>query len=337
MQRAFVTGGSGFLGARLIEMLTAQGVEVAALARSDAARATVAARGARPVAGDLSDPGALQAALQGVDVVFHAAAHLHFWGDRRHFTAVNIEATLALIAVAKAAGVKRFVHVSAASVVMRDRAAMPGVDETAPLTDRRHMPYSATKAMAERAALARSSAAMPVTAVRPPLIWGPGDTFDRALGDRIKAGRFAYFGGGRHLYAVCHVDNACHGAILAARRGRGGEAYFIADAEVTANGDFLDRRIDAAGLRRPARSVPSGLAWGLAGVMEAAWRLLPLRGEPPITREVVRLMGYGFTLDLAKAEAELGYRPLVTRAEGMAALEVREAATRPVAAPAETA
>lgn len=307
-------------------MLVAQGVEVAALARSDTARARVAAKGARPVAGDLSDPDAWRAALEGVDVVFHAAAHLHFWGDWQDFVAVHVEATTALIAAARAAGVKRVVLVSAASVVMRDAVAMFDVEETAPLTDRRYLPYSATKAMAEAAALAQSCDAMAIIAVRPPLIWGPGDTFDRALGDRIRAGQFAYFSGGRYLHTTCHVDNACHGALLAARQGRGGEAYFIADAEVTELREFLDLRILAGGLTPPTRSVPTGLAWALARGLETVWRLARLRGEPPITREVVRLMGIGFTISLAKAKTELGYLPLVTRAQGMAALKVRHAA-----------
>lgn len=324
MKRAFVTGGSGFLGGRLIEILVAQGVEVAALARSDAARASVAARGARPIAGDLSDASALRSHLQGVDVVFHSAAFLHFWGDWRHFVASNVDATIALIAAARAAGVRRFVHVSAASVVLSDRVPMLDVDETAPLTDFRHMPYSATKAMAETAALEESCDAMTVVAVRPPLIWGPGDTFDHALGDRIRAGQFAYFNGGSYPYTVCHVDNACHGALLAVQRGRGGEAYFIADAEITHIREFLEQRIDASDLKPLTRSVPTWLAWALAGAMEFAWRLGRLGGEPPITREVVRLMGIGFTISMAKAQAELGYVPQVARAQGMEALKARD-------------
>lgn len=329
MQRAFVTGGSGFMGGRLIAMLVAQGVEVTALARSDTARAQVEARGAVAVPGDLADPGAWHDALRGMDVVIHAAARLQFWGNWQDFVSDHVDATLALVAAARAAGVGRFVLVSAASVVMRDRVVMADVDETAPLTDRRHLPYSATKAMAEAAALAQTSADMAVIAVRPPLIWGPGDTFDHALGAQIRAGQFAWFNGGRYLHTTCHVDNACHGAILAARHGRGGEAYFIADTEVTQIRDFLDQRIIAGGMSPPRWSVPTGLAWAMAGGMEALWRLAYLRGAPPITREVVRLMGLGFTLNLAKAKAELGYAPLVTRAQGMAALRAgmhREAA-----------
>ncbi len=328
MQLAFVTGGSGFLGGRLIEMLVAQGVAVAALARSDSAHASVSAKGARPVAGDLSDPDTWRAALEGVDVVFHAAAHLHFWGDWNDFVTVHVEATMALIAAARAAGVKRVVLVSAASVVMRDAVTMFDIDETAPLTDRRYLPYSATKAMAEAAALAQSSDAMAIMAVRPPLIWGSGDTFDGALGTRIRAGQFAYFSGGHYRHTTCHVDNACHGALLAAQQGRGGEAYFIADTEVTELREFLDQRILAGGLTPPTRSVPTGLAWALAHGLETVWRLGRLRGEPPITREVMRLMGIGFTISLAKAKAELGYAPLVTRAQGMAALKARIAAAQ---------
>lgn len=324
MKRAFVTGGSGFLGGRLIEMLVRQGVEVAALARSDAAREKVEARGARAVAGDLSSPDALLADLQGTDVVFHSAAFLHFWGDWDDFVAVHRDATAGLIDVAKRAGVRRFILVSAASVVMREMTPILNVDETAPLTNLRHLPYSATKAMAERAAVTENSGSMAVVAVRPPLIWGPGDTFDHELGDKIRAGQFAYFDGGRFPYSVCHVDNACHGVILAAERGCGGEAYFIADSEITEARDFLSERIEAASMKPPSISVPSRLAWALAGVMEGVWRLFRFKSEPPITREVVRLLGAAFTITLKKAETELGYRPLLTRAQGMAALKASQ-------------
>ncbi len=323
MKRAFVTGGSGFLGGRLIEMLKQRDVEVLALARSQAAAEKVEKRGARAVMGDLSRPAELAQALAGVDVVFHAAAFLHFWGKWQEFVAAHVDATLGVIDAAERAGVRRVVLISAASVVMDELEPLNDVDETAPLTDLRALPYSATKAMAEKAGLARSTPQMAVIAVRPPLIWGPGDTFDRELGERIRAGRFGYFNGGRYPYSVCHVDNACHGAIRAAEHGRGGEAYFLADAETTEARDFLNDRILAAGLTPPTASVPSRVAWALAGTLEGVWRLFRLGGEPPLTREVVRLMGAPFTISLKKAERELGYRPLVTRSEALRDLRRR--------------
>ncbi|MCA1971336.1 MAG: NAD-dependent epimerase/dehydratase family protein [Caenispirillum sp.] len=323
MKRAFVTGGSGFLGGRLIEMLVERNIEVLALARSPVAARKVEQRGARAVMGDLSRPAELAQGLEGVDVVFHAAAFLHFWGNWQDFVAAHVDGTLGMIEAAERGGAKRVVLISAASVVMGNLEALIDVDETAPLTELRVLPYSATKALAERAGLARPNSKITVTAVRPPLIWGPGDTFDRELGERIRSGRFAYFNGGRYPYSVCHVDNACHGAILAAEHGRAGEAYFLADTEVTEARDFLDDRILAAGLTPPKMSVPSRVAWVMAGALEGVWRMFRLGGEPPLTREVVRLMGAPFTISLKKAEQELGYRAVVTRREALQAMKRR--------------
>lgn len=323
MKRAFVTGGSGFLGGRLIEVLTASGIDVTALARSSSAASKVRALGARVAYGDTSQVHNFLDELHGSDVLFHSAAYLHFWGDLSEFIAANLDATLGVIDAASRAGVKRVVLISAASVVMREPAPLANVDESAPLTDRGFLPYSATKAMAEATGLARTSASTEVVAVRPPMIWGPGDAFDRELGERIKAGRFAYLDGGRFPYAVCHVDNVCHGAILAARRGRAGQSYFLADAEVTDARVFLDARIRAAGLKPPAVSVPSPLAWVLAGGLEAVWRTFRLKSDPPLTREMVRLMGYEFTINLEKSKVELGYTPVVSRDDGLSALNVK--------------
>jgi nucleoside-diphosphate-sugar epimerase len=245
----FVTGGSGFLGRRLVQRLVADGCRVSALARSAATAKALAGLGATIVEGDLASIDQWRHHLAGVNGIVHSAAYLKFGDARRRFEQINVEATRHLLEAARSASVECFVFVSAASVVMQEPAAMEAVTEVAPLTQTTWLPYSSTKADAERLVLAAASEtpALRTVAVRPPFIWGKGDAFDHELGALVRAGRFAYFDGGKFPYSVCHVDNACEAVVNALMRGQSGHAYFVADREVTTAKDFFDQRIAALG------------------------------------------------------------------------------------------
>src|SRR5580704_8126148 len=153
MATAFVTGGSGFIGGRLIERLIADGHGVRALARSDAAAAKVRERGAEPVPGDLGDADALSAGAHGAELAFHAAATLGDWGTREEFEAGNVVGTRKVLAACEAAGVRRFVHVGTEAALLAGQPLV-NVDESAPLRPDSPALYSATKAKAEQIVLA---------------------------------------------------------------------------------------------------------------------------------------------------------------------------------------
>lgn len=327
-RKAFVTGGSGFVGARLITVLLARGWEVHALARSPEAKAAVAALGARPVAGDLHDVAALSSGMAGCEVVFHVAAHFKLWGPRSLFDRTNVEGTRAVVAAARAtAGLRRVVSVSAAAVVMGRPEPMLGVDEGAPLHAPSFAPYSASKARAEQVLLAANGSrpGFETVAVRPPFIWGPGmPTLDHMV-ETVRAGRFQWVGGGDQAMSTCHVDNLCEALILAADAGRGGEAYFVSDGPDGTLKGVVSGLLGTRGVQPKDRAVSFGLAWFMAGVMGAAWRGLRLRGEPPLTRQMLRLIGKPFTINIAKARRELGYAPRVTWESGLAAMTSRHA------------
>lgn len=329
---AFVTGGSGFVGGRLIETLVREGWAVRALARSPGAASAVAGRGATPVPGDLAEAGGdLPRALEGVDIVFHAAAMFRFWGARADFDRVNREGTRRLLAAAVAAGtVRRLVKVGAAAVVMGAPGPMHRATEALPLREPGFAPYAASKAAAERLVLAADASAaggLATVVVRPPFIWGAGmPSLDHMVG-MVRAGRFVWVGGGAHPVATAHVDNVCHALRLAAvAPGIGGQAFFIDDGEDRPLRAVISALLATRGVVPPDRSVPFPLAWGLAGAMGAAWKTLGLAGEPPITRQMLRLIGQPFTLDTARARQALGYAPVVGWAEGLAAMRAAEAA-----------
>ena len=153
--------------------------------------------------------------------------------------------------------------------------------------------------------------------MRPRFVWGPSDTtLLPGLVAAIRAGRFAWVGGGRHRTSTTHVDNAVHGLLLGAERGRDGEAYFVTDGEPVVFRDFVSRLVRTQGVEPPERSVPAPLVQAAAPLLEAVWQALPLKGEPPVTRFAVWIAAQEWTLDISKARAELGYEPVVGSTRG---------------------
>jgi nucleoside-diphosphate-sugar epimerase len=322
---ALVTGGSGFVGGRLIVQLLAHGWTVRGLARSADSEAKLRALGATPVNGSLNDKKALLEAMTGCEVVFHVAAHFKLWGKRALFDQVNVEGTRNIVnAAAATASVRRVVAVSAAAVVMGDPEPMVDVDETVPLQVRAFAPYSSSKAEAERVLLAANGVrpGFETIALRPPFIWGAGmPTLDEMV-ETVHAGRWQWVDGGRQAMSSCHVDNLCDALILAADRGRGGQAYFVADDEKSTLKSFISALLSTRGVSVSDKAVPFGVAWAMAGLMGATWRLLRLKGHPPITRQMLRLIGKPFTIRTDRIRTELGYAPTTTMSNGLAAMRL---------------
>jgi nucleoside-diphosphate-sugar epimerase len=317
MQRVFVTGGSGFVGRALIDTLRARGTAVRALARSDSASGAVRAAGAEPVRGDLDDEAALRRGMEGCDAVFHSAAYVKLWGPRDDFFRVNVQGTTNVLEQARAAGVPVVVHVSTEAVLAGERPIVQA-DETRPLAEHPAGLYPLTKGIAEQRVRAADSPELRTVIVRPRFIWGKGDTtLLPQLVRMVQSGRFMWIDGGRHLTSTCHVANVCEGALLAAERGRGGQAYFLTDGPPVVFRDFLTDLLRTQGVVPGDRALPSWLARGLARLVETAWESLGLDGEPPVTYTAVRLTGEEVTVSDAKARRELGYVGRVTREEGL--------------------
>jgi nucleoside-diphosphate-sugar epimerase len=319
---ALVTGGTGFLGRRLVARLLAQGRPVTILARR--AAPDLAARGVRFITAALDDTAALRDACAGIHTIFHLAAKVGVWGRYDDFHRANVLGTRALLASARAHGARVFVHTSTPSVVYNGRDLAGAGEKTLPLATRCPSPYPLTKAAAEREVLAADSPTLRTVALRPHLIWGAGDPhlIPRLLA-QARRGRLRIVGRGLNRVDMVHVENAADAHLLAETHIArcAGRAYFITNGEPVLLWDWIARllaALDAPPL--PRRRIPLRAAALLGACCEAAWRLLPLRGEPPLTRFIAAELAKDHWFDIAAARRDLGYVPRISMAEGTAAL-----------------
>ena len=330
-----MTGATGFLGSHLLARLRAAGRPVTIVSRTP--RPALAAAGIRVVTGALNDPAVCAAAVHGAATVFHVAARVGVWGRYEDFFRDNVLATRALLAAARAAGVARFVHTSTPSVVYHGRD-LAGADESLPLTKSCPSPYPLTKAIAEAEVIAAHAPGFRVCALRPHLIWGIGDPHlvPRILA-RAAAGRLRVVGSGENRVDMVHVENAADAHLQAeaalAHDTAGGRAYFITNGEPVNLWHWIDRLLLALGRPPlPARRVPLPVASALGAACEAAWAVLPLAGEPPMTRFIAAELAKDHWFRIDAARRDLGYAPRVTMAEGTARLVSHLRATPPTRA-----
>lgn len=314
--KIFVTGASGFAGGHITEALR-DDHEVLAMARSPASAAKVEAYGATAVACALGE--VRPEHLAGVDVVIHAAARVEDWGTRAQFWTANVDGTRQLLEAARAAGVRRFIHIGTEAALF-DGHDLVDVDERAPYPARHRFLYAETKAEAERLVLAADAPGFTTISLRPRLIWGPRDqSVLPAIVDMARRGAYAWIDRGRQRTSTTHVDNLVHAVRLALSAGVGGRAYFIADDEVSSARDFLSRLAATQGVDLGDRSIPGAIARPLARVVEAAWTRLR-GGKPPMSRFAVTMLSRTVTVATRRAREELGYRPVISVDAGMQAL-----------------
>lgn len=315
--KILVTGGTGFLGARVIAKLAEGGHEVFGLARSASSEERLTAMGAKTVSGDLDEGRPLS--LPNVDVVVHAAARFRFAGPREPYFRTNVGGTTALLEAASKAGASAFIYVSAAGIIMDDRgSAVHDADESAPTHPHSFSAYLASKAQAEAVVLAANKPGFRTIALRPPGIWGPGDMWSWQLPGAIASGQFAFVDRGDYTYATCHVDNIVEAIECALERGTGGRAYFINDQEKQTFREFISRIASVRDVSvDKLRSIPYRLAFFMGRMMETVWSLGRQAGDPPLSRSMVRMIGREFSTSDAAARRELGYVGKTSLAEGL--------------------
>ncbi|MER7727415.1 NAD-dependent epimerase/dehydratase family protein [Streptomyces sp. NPDC096323] len=309
MAQAFVTGGSGFIGQVLVRRLVSEGHTVRALVRSEASAAKVAALGAEPVRGELTDPATWRDAVKGSAVVFHLAAETDVSADRARQEAVTVRGTQAAVDAARHAEVPRFVHCGTEAALLAGDPLVD-VDETAPLRPDSEATYSAVKAEAEAIVLDANAPEFATVSIRPRMVWGPDSILINMLIDLAKAGQFAWIEGGRHTTEITFVDNCVEGLMLGWQRGRPGQAYFVTDQHRVTFRDFWETMFEIHGVNKPTDELDA----------ETAARAIPV--------PVRWFLGQTCTLRTDKAVAELGYKPIVSHTAALDAVRNAAATSR---------
>ncbi len=330
----FITGASGFIGGKIAERLLGAGRPVRVLSRRPLP--ALENLGAEVLRGDLDNLAALRRGCEGATTVFHVAGRVGVWGPDADFFKVNVEGTSNVIVACRSAGVRRLVYTSSPSVVYNG-GDLAGVDESVPLCTQAPCAYPTSKAAAERLVQAAHSGELATVSLRPHLVWGPGD---RNVVPRVLAlarqGRLKIIGSGKNRVDVTHIANVVDAHLLAEQALIGpqpstlnpqpagppaaGRAYFITNGEPIVLWDWINELLSGLDLPEIKKHVSLGAAYAAGAALETLWRVLPLKGEPPMTRFVAKEMATDHWFDISAARRDLGYAPRVTMTVGTAEL-----------------
>jgi nucleoside-diphosphate-sugar epimerase len=321
--KVLVTGGAGFLGGGLCRGLHARGDTPISFQR----RHSVALEelGVEQRLGDLADAAAVQRAFEGVDAVLHNAAKAGQWGSRESYFSANVTGTDNVIAACRARGITRLVYTSTPSVTHSGRTPVEGGNETnTPYGEHFKAWYPASKKIAEQRLLAANDGKLATVALRPRLIWGPGDTqLLPRLVDRAVAGRLRFVGDGENRMDTTFIENAVDAHLraldaLQPAAACAGRAYFISNGEPLSAREIVNDLLRAADAPEVDKTIPFAAAYAAGAALELGWRLLRLDGEPPMTRFLAEQLSTPHWYDISAAERDFGYRPRVSVAEGLA-------------------
>jgi len=317
-----VTGATGLLGSHIAERLVEDDQKVRVLVRPTSDTRYLDELGVEKVIGDLTDPASLEAACQGVEVIYHAAARVGDWGPWNDFKIHTIDATRNLAQAAQKAGVRRFVHISSISAYGNPNGKNLVIDETAPLGVNMHRwsYYTRAKVIAEENLWRmHRQKQFPLTVIRPSWIYGIRDRTSIArLHRMITTGRIKILGSGDNRLNTVYAGNIADACLLAARSEAAlGQVYNISNDGVITQKEYLTLWAQAFGCPPPAKKVPYWLAYSLGFDCEVIGRLLHLKKPPFITRYSVWLMGRNVYFPADKARRELNWQSRVSYEQGI--------------------
>ncbi len=323
-----ITGATGFIGSHLAKDLMKKGESIECLVRRSSPKAAVqflSGLGAELVIGDLTDKKSLGEAVKGVNTVFHLGGGGRMDMPEDVCFRINVDGTRNLLeACLRRGDVKSFVHVSTCGVM--GSIKNPPADETHPYQPA-NMAYAQAKTEAEKVALSFKDR-LPVTVIRFPMVYGTplidgdlsqieGVTPMSKIFSAVKTGQWLYFGDGMTLTHGIHVDDIVRGLKLAAKKGKTGEVYILADEKAVPMKTLVEISARALNVPAPKRQIPLPVAMTLALLMESVAKLT--RRKPMLTREVVRGFAATRAFDTSKARRELGFHPEIGLDEGIRA------------------
>ena len=309
------------IGRHTVAGLLARGDVVTTLQRNETGLAT-SDRQVFELLGSITDRDSVARACDGQDAIVHFAAKVGVLGSWAEYGRTNVDGTALLIDEARRCGVKALVHVSSPAVAHAGSALVgSAADPADPEATRGH--YATSKAIAETLALQATSEAMPIVAIRPHLVWGPGDTqlVGRII-ERARQGRLMLVGSGTALIDTTYVDNAASALIAAVDRARmlGGRVFVVSNGEPRTVGELVSRMVSAAGIEWSQKRVPKPLAIGGGTIIERIWSTAGRTDDPPMTRFLAEQLSTAHWFDQRETRIALNWVPHVSLAEGFANL-----------------
>ena len=321
--KVLVTGGGGFLGSAICRQLSDLGHQVVAFQRRSAEH--LEPHGIVSVSGDICDRASLSAACRGCDAIVHTAGKAGVWGKATDYQRINVLDTRNVIETCRELAIPWLVHTSSPSIV-HSGGDIGGADESLPIASHFNAPYPATKAEAEQMVIAANSDTLKTAALRPHLIWGPGDPHILPRLAAKASGGILALPGPDKIIDTIFVENAALAHVMAlqelASAARcAGKAYFVTNNEPLPQGEIISRLLAAIGIDVKIRAVPAGVAKAAGAVLETAWKTFGLRSEPPVTRFSVEQLATAHWFDTSAAERDFGYLPTISIEHGLEILK----------------
>lgn len=313
-----VTGANGFIGSKLCQHLIQTGVPTVALVRPSGNLDFIEdLEGLDIIKGELTDRAYLDAAMDGVSIVYHVAGYASDWGPWHRFREANVECVRNVMESARATGVKRVVHISSVSVY--GFPGKTGITEDDPFVARPGDRYVTTKAEGEKLALGYHGDGLEVTVIRPSGVYGPNDrTTTLQMAPVMTAGKFGYVDGGRHVMAPVYIDNLIQMIMLAgASDNAPGQAFNAVDDGLVTWRDYAEWMCEDLGCAKPKISAPRQIVWPLAVMLENIAKLLGRKTSPMINKYRIRAVMADAHYSTEKAKRELGYSPRVSTRDGI--------------------
>lgn len=316
MKKVLVTGATGFLGKYVVEELVEHGYQVRAFGRNSKVGRSLENSSVSFFQGDLTKADDVLEACKGMDLVVHAGALSTVWGPWEDFYQANVLGTKYILEACRQTDIQRLVYVSSPSIYAAPKDQLAIKESDAPEENNLNN-YIRSKLASEK--LFKDYPDVPSIILRPRGLFGIGDTsiLPRVINLSQKIG-IPLIGDGRQLMDMTCVENVALAISLAIEAPEAkGEVYNITNGEPRAFRDLLEESLTGLGYPIKYRKIPASLLSGIASSLEFLYKTLNLKGEPALTRYTYYLLRYSQTLDISKAERELGYRPKISISEGI--------------------
>jgi nucleoside-diphosphate-sugar epimerase len=317
---ALVTGGGGFIGSALVRDLIRTGYDVTSFSRGDYPE--IRRKGAKTIMGDVTDINSVLKATENIDIIFHVAAKAGLAGSYKLYYETNVTGTENILKACKLNKIKYLIYTSSASVVF-DGDDIKGANESMPYPARPLSYYTATKALAEQMVLQANSPRLSTIALRPHLVYGPGDNhLLPGIIKQAKAGKLRQIGSGKNLIDVSYIDNVVMAHLNAAESfinspESSGRAYFITNGEPVLLWDFLNMMLKASGIEPVKKYVPAWSAIIFSVLDEVLHKTILRTSEPLLTKLLVMELSRSHWFDINNARRFLNYDPVISNIEGL--------------------